>query len=490
MDPRLDVALVAKGGFLEFVRVTYEQLEKRRFQEAEYHRTLCHVLQRQWQDPFADTLINIPPGHTKSSLLTLLTLWGWVQDPKHRFSFGSVSPALGKREGGKIVALVNSAWWKARWSHLSFVDEKGADAKDPSTSTLWTSAGGMRFSCTPRSASIGWHFHTQLYDDLHKPNQLTKVELLRVDAWLTETMPARWLPGRRNRIVAMQRLHVSDACATIETQATLTGAAPLTRVVLPLEYDPTLAKDLRLSEEETAFDHRKAEGEILDPVRFDVRTVAIQKAQLVTASARSAQLGQRVSAAAGKVWRREWFKVWRELPATFDKIVDVWDLSFDDEGVDPDYVAGHRWGKAGTKLYLICKVPTIRRDFVATRKAIVAFRESEPAYRPDGIVIERKANGPAIMSSLRDAVPGLIGFEPVGSKVQRASAAAVSGEAGDVYVGPEHGDVVEYCVGFPALAKDDDVDVVSMAILYLTGGRAGMPGEEALERFAALLGAR
>lgn len=87
-------------------------------------------------------------------------------------------------------------------------------------------------------------------------------------------------------------------------------------------------------------------------------------------------------------------------------------------------------------------------------------------------IVEDKANGPAIVSTLRGEIPGIIEVSPEGGKVARANAVAWQIESGNVYLPTpvEHAWVhqfVEECSAFPNGVNDDQVDAMTQALARL-----------------------
>lgn len=478
--PALDVALVRLGGFYEFAKLAYARLEGVPLVDGWHVKLICETLQRAacTRTPL-DVILNLPPAHGKSSLLSLWQVWIWIEDPAHRFFFGSYTGEMGKREGGKIVALVNSAWFRARWPKLRFVDTKRAFNADPNTAILSTSAGGLRFASTPKGKVTGWHFDTQVIDDPHKPINMGKAAIREVANWLRHTLGTRWR-SRQLRVIGMQRLAVNDATAQVLADAAKSSAVELVHIVLPLEADPAISAHYGAT-----YDRREP-GELLAPNRFTPLEIAALKLRVGSEAARLSQLQQYPTGVQGRVFRAEWFRQWSTLPDTFDLVGDFWDLTFDDDGADPDYVAGQRWARKGPDLYLIACAPTRRRNFPDTIKAMTAFGLSG-SVRPSFTVVEKKANGAAVLSTLRTSVPGLIGYEPRGSKVERASAASVYVESGNTYLPPNAEDLIDVAVAFPDVPHDDEVDTMSMAINYLTGKARAFDAVEGLD-LGAILG--
>ena len=481
--PRLDTALVKRGGFPEFARLAYPVFESSAFVETWATRAVCRELEAAYrQDESLDLIINLPPGHSKSSLLSLWQVWTWIEDPGHRFFFGSYASELGKREGGKIVALVSSQWFQARWPSIQFVDVKRTANNDPNVSILQTRKGGLRFASTPKGKATGWHFDTHVYDDPHKPSDMGTKGILATSDWVRRTMATRWRGDRQVRVLGMQRLDVQDLTAQFEQDSQAAGAAPLRKIAFPLEYDPRILEDLG----STVPDERKAPGELLSPSRFTRAGVLALKARIGAEGNRSAQLQQNPLGTKGKVYRKEWFRQWSTLPTSFDQIADFWDLTFDNEGSDPDYVAGQRWGRIGPDFYLIARAPTARLNFPETLKAITRFRKTAP-LEASACVVEKKANGAAVLSTMRKHVPGMIGYEPRGSKVERACASSVYCESGNTYLGPNDGDLIAVAVAFPSVAHDDEIDCMSMGINYLAGKGADWTEAGALSALEGLL---
>ena len=50
------------------------------------------------------------------------------------------------------------------------------------------------------------------------------------------------------------------------------------------------------------------------------------------------------------------------------------------------------------------------------------------------IIIENKANGPAVISTLKSKIPGIVAYTPKESKVARATAVSPQFEAGNVFI--------------------------------------------------------
>ena len=159
----------------------------------------------------------------------------------------------------------------------------------------------------------------------------------------------------------------------------------------------------------------------------------------------------------GNIFQRSWWQYYDVLPDVIPvKAISV-DATFKG-GEDSDFVAIEVWGKVNADFYLIDLVKQ-RLDFPATMRAITSMKEKYPEAH--SILIEDKANGPAIIASLRREISGIVAITPVGSKVSRANAVTGIVEAGNVFLprfSPFTDEFIEEFASFPNGVHDDLVD--------------------------------
>lgn len=229
-----------------------------------------------------------------------------------------------------------------------------------------------------------------------------------------------------------------------------------------------------IKDEEDIRDPRKL-GEALWPDKYDLE--ACQKIKTRSGSrVWNALYQQKPSAQEGGIFKRQWMQnFYTQLPDTFDEIIDSWDLGFKAKE-DSDYCVGFRWGRKGGRFYLFPFMVRDRLDFPAAKTAIVVMRVREP--RPGYVLIEDKANGPAIIASLKPDVPGLIAYCPDTSKEARAHSVSPFFEAGNVWLpNPEAfpwvSDYIEEMANFPNVTNDDQVDATTQALIRLALNSSG-----------------
>lgn len=152
-------------------------------------------------------------------------------------------------------------------------------------------------------------------------------------------------------------------------------------------------------------------------------------------------------------------------PAAGDQLVQSWDLAVTGSDTS-DYVVGQVWLKRGPNMYLLDQVRQ-QLSFTDTVEAIKAMSSRWPQAHLK--LIEAKANGPAVIDTLRRSTPGLVPVNPRVSKELRATACQPFIEAGNVLL-PDAAvaawvtTLTDELDSFPAGRHDDTVDALTQAV--------------------------
>ena len=181
----------------------------------------------------------------------------------------------------------------------------------------------------------------------------------------------------------------------------------------------------------------------------------------------------------GNVWLRQWWRrysvpLWSQHPDRpdaylvheCDEVVMSWDMAFKDTK-SSDFVVGQVWARKGASVYLLDQVHK-RLSFTDTLTAFAALVSRWP--QATAKYVEDKANGSAVISTLKSKIPGLVAVNPTDSKYGRATAVAPFLEAGNVFVPAgeialfDADALIEEAAGFPNAAHDDQVDATSQAL--------------------------
>lgn len=217
--------------------------------------------------------------------------------------------------------------------------------------------------------------------------------------------------------------------------------------------------------------HRKA-GEALHPERFDLE--ALNRIKVNIGSHDWAALYQQHPLPeGGALFKDEWLKTYdaKTLPPKFDSLLGSWDMTFKDSA-GGDFVVGTVWGTKGAEYYLLDLVRG-QWDFVKTLEMFEQLQLKWP--KVSRWLIEDKANGSAVISTIKKSISGVLPITPTESKLARASAVTPLFEAGNVYIPANASWVADYraeLLSFPSGAHDDCVDSTSQALNYMRQHKA------------------
>lgn len=319
--------------------------------------------------------------------------------------------------------------------------------------------GGSMRSMGIGGSITGKGFHLFLIDDPIKNAAEANSEVTR-DAhweWLQSTVLTRLEPGAVC-ILMMARWHEDDLIGRVHRE-------------MPNEW-----QRLRLPAFAEAGDPLgRPLGAPLWPRRFNTRELERRK-RIVGEYWFNALYEQRPSPPTGRIFHRRWWKEWRELPGQIDQWCWSWDMSFKD-GKESSFVVGQLWARKGANFYLVHQIRD-RMDYPTTKAAVKAAYADQRWPDARLILVEDKANGPAIIADLKNEIPGLVAVSTGSdSKISRATAVSPYVEAGNVYL-PEPsgarwiGAFIDELAAFPLGANDDQVDAFSQALNQLSK-RAG-----------------
>ena len=181
------------------------------------------------------------------------------------------------------------------------------------------------------------------------------------------------------------------------------------------------------------------------------------------------QVQQRPSPSKGTIFQRQWWGRYTkaESPRFFDRTIISVDCAFKDMD-DSDFVAIHVYGRVGTNVYLRDRVHA-RMSFT---KTVAECRSMMLNYPRAVLYVEDKANGSAVIDTLRKELMGIIAVQPEGGKIARAYACQGDVEQGrcwlpdDTWMPGEDGikGFIREATSFPSAPHDDDVDAFTQAM--------------------------
>jgi predicted phage terminase large subunit-like protein len=487
----VDRALVKKGTLYDFARMAWPVVEPAPFVPNWHFDQVGVHLQAVSMCQILRLIINIPPGTGKSSFVNVFwPVWEWIHRPATKWIYTSYDSSLvGTRDGGKVIKLLSSDWFKARWGDLL---GKGK----PAASKFDNVHGGFRFATSTGGAVLGRHGDIQVCDDPVKPKDaaggatMSRQTLRTVSEWWKNTMASRMAtPATGRRVIVMQRLCHDDLAGE------MLATNSYVHLRLPQRYEVDWpCKTL------WGGDQRTVNGELLFPERFPKHLVDNLEAVEMGEAVFAAQEQQRPQVSGGGVFKRDWFRFFHvrdDVPEpcrceqcfTAERCFEgpdhpsprlcvpfpeggfdcqSWDMAFDKTDTS-DFVAGGVVRVVGSRQYLI-DFKNERMSFVDMVGAVETMTHRHP--RAHDKLIERTANGPAVINFLRDTIQGLTPIDVKGSKEARANVASTYFKNGQFYLphpelAPWVWIVMKQLEAFPKGSFDDIVDMISQVVVHL-----------------------
>lgn len=417
-------------------------------------RAVADECQEMTRGTILRSVVNVPPGSAKTTMTGVLWpawVWGPMRDPEARWMFASYDASLLLLSARRLETLLDSRWYEERWGSLL---TGGARALHD----LRTRAGGGRFSTSLGGKALGRHAKYQVIDDPIKTVDAAIVTGAALDkAWdtIANTFATRAIdPPNFRRMIVGQRVGEGDP-----SEHALAEGWHSLRLPTRCEVDD---KDER--------DPRTQEGEPLFPARWPLEWC--EEFERVAPDVWATQYQQRPSQKGGSIWREEWIETYAISVAEWEALhhrahaVQSWDFTF--KGKESlDWVAG-QWWKARDGEYFLG--PNAIHEPLSFNDSAQKMRDQRDVWPCSRILIEDKANGPAIENHLAEEFPGLLELRtPLGSKTARAQAVAPLFANGKVHVVRDAGyDARKRLFSrFPRVRRDDPVDAASQALLYL-----------------------
>ncbi|MGC2107199.1 MAG: phage terminase large subunit [Candidatus Acidiferrum sp.] len=432
-----------------FVREAWHVVEPHtQFYDNWHLDLICEYLTLVRKREIRRLIINVPPRHMKSLTVTVFfPAWVWAAEPHTRFICSSFADSLATKHNLDRRTIIESPWYQSLWGDRV---EIAAD-QNQKTEFLNTARGHM-IATSVGGSITGKGGNIVIVDDPHNPLQVLS-ETARNTAinHFSQALSTRLDDPRRDAIiVVMQRLHEQDLTGHLLEQQ------GWDHLFLPAEAE----REERWKFPIKGTIHTRQPGELLWPERFPQKVLDDAKVRLGS-YAYAGQYQQRPSPAEGGILKRGWWRRYDTVPERFDQVIQSWDFTFKDSK-GSDFVVGQVWGKVGANRYLLDQV---RGRFTFSQSLGWMRTMSTRWPQAHAKLVEDKANGPAIIDTLRGEIPGIIPVQPLGSKIARAQAAAPELEAGNYHLpNSEYADeFIEECTAFPNGAHDDQVDAWSQA---------------------------
>ncbi len=199
----------AAASLYEFVRQSWHVVEPGVPFIGGWHiEQICEHLEACSGGDLRKLLINIPPRHSKSTIVSVMwPMWEWLTDPAQKFLCASYSGNLSIRDNLKARRLIQSPWYQDRWGHMfRLAGDQNAKQRYENDKT------GYRLATSVGGTATGEGGSRLLLDDPHSAQE-AQSDAIRESAleWFDVVWSTRLNDPKADVMVTiMQRLHERD----------------------------------------------------------------------------------------------------------------------------------------------------------------------------------------------------------------------------------------------------------------------------------------
>jgi len=458
-----------RQNFMPFVRQMWSA-----FIPGKHHQIMADAFERVARGELKRLIINMPPRHTKSEFASFLfPSWFLGMYPEKKIIQTAHTAELAVGFGRKVRNLVDSESYKEIFPGLTLsADSKAAGRWDTNKQGTYF-AIGVGGTMTGRGADL------MIIDDPHSEAEAVAAETNpevydKVYEWYTSGPRQRLQPGGAI-IIVMTRWSQRDLTAQVLKAAAQRGGDEWEVI----EFPAIMPSGTALWPEFWPLDDMQKLKDTISNAKW------------------MAQYQQNPTSDAAAIVKREWWKQWEEEdPPDCDYILQVWDTAFEANN-RADFSASTTWGvfyqtndKGENQANIILLNALKDRVEFPTLKRLVV--EQYDAYKPDSLIVEKKASGAPLIYELRAMGIPVQDYTPVrgttnnpNNKMARLNAVSDLFASGIVWA-PNTSwaeAVIDEVASFPAGEHDDYVDTCIMALLrFRQGGFLRLPSDEPEEQ--------
>ena len=401
-------------------------------------------------------IINMPPRHTKSEFASyLLPSWFLGKFPDKKIIQASNTSDLAVGFGRKVRNLVGGDVYSKIFPNVSLRHDSKAAGR-------WsTNMDGEYFAIGVDGTVTGKGADLLIIDDPHS-EQEAKLAVANpavfdsVYEWFTSGPRQRLQPGGAI-VIVMTRWSKRDLTAQVLKAAAQRGGEEWEVI----EFPAILPSEKPLWPEFWSYEE-------LNALRTELSNSKWQ-----------AQYQQNPTSESSAIIKREWWKIWdSDTAPQCSFILMAWDTAFEKSN-RADYSACTVWGVFQTQNENEKEVQNIillnavrdRVEFPELKRMVM---DQYKEWKPDSIIIEKKASGAPLIYELRAMGVPVQEFTPTkgNDKITRLNAVSDLFASGRVWAPNMNWaeEVIDEVASFPAGDHDDYVDTVSMGLMRFRKG--------------------
>ena len=433
-----------------------------------FHRILCREIQ-QWattDQPYV-LILQMPPGHAKSEYAKLACTWTHARDTDANLVYTSYAQRKAEEHLSGLQEIMDSDRYRSMFpkARIPVKGKSEGGARRTVNHHEMIDGEGHLAAVGMGGPITGGRYDVAVIDDpLKGPKEARSKKILEDQwRWYTRTLMTRKRPDRPMRILMLlTRWSLGDLAGRIQ------------------EEQPDRCKVVSFPAlKEPGGDDRdpREVGEALWPA-VEKREDLLEIKRLDPEGFESLYQQNPVPSG-GTIVKKDDIRRWKQLPGLDGQWVQSWDLRAGGKSKQSSFAVGQLWFSPKSEpgnAYLIDQRRG-RWDINETLSEMIDASQDSLWGRATTKLVEKKADGRAVIPMLQKKIAGIEPINPVGDKEARLQAVAPFFRSGNVYLPPDSAaewarEWVHEITTFPGSKQDDQVDAASQAISHLLVGEA------------------
>ena len=403
-------------------------------------------------------IVLMPPRHGKSELISLrFPCWYLARHPEASIVQAGYAESIALTHSRKARDIFVSPEMGRLFPDIYYRPERaGQEVIIPERQAAheWgTRHGGSYYAVGIGGGLTGRGFNIGIIDDPVKDEEEAESQTYRDKAWgwYTLVFYTRQQPDAAI-IIVMTRWNHDDLVGRLIRQSQVVQGADQWEIL----HMPAIDED----------------SHALWPERYPIDTLLSIKYSTTGEAGAGSRAFESLyqgnpTIAEGQLFKREWWKFYREAPE-FNVKIQSWDIAGKDKAHN-DYSVCTVWGVATNGFYLL-DVWRGRVEFPELKRVAEALDARD---NPNAVLVEDTSSGIPLNQELqRNTRIPVLPVKVKGNKVVRANSVTPLIEAGKVFL-PESApwlfDYIEELSAFPNAAHDDQVDSTTQALSFMRG---------------------
>lgn len=438
-----------------FARKVFHHLEPNTaFQENWHIALICDHLERVRHGETTRLIINLPPRHLKSILVSVaLPAFLLGHDPAFRIIIASYGAELAEKHARDALSVMQSDWYRRLFPGTRLSSSR------PAASDFRTTKAGGVLAVSTGGPITGRGANLIIIDDpLKAAAAKSDAERDRTNSWFDENILQRLDDKTAGAvIVVMQRLHDEDLTGYLLEKG---GWVHLRLAAIAEKDERHVLADGRVYTRKT--------GGALHTAREPLESLLALKRELGSYSF-AGQYQQDPAPREGGLVRPEWFPRSSADGVKFDMVIQSWDTAHKADAHN-DYSVCTTWGRSPDDRFYLLDLFRAKLEFPQLVARVASLHDQ---HQPYTILVEDSASGTSLIQSLRQSsrLP-IKAVRPEGDKATRLILLTGLIESGHVILPPEApwlDDFLLEITRFPNAKHDDQVDSFTQGLTYLRG---------------------